>query len=344
MKDWNRRRLTRQELSSAVESIANLHAAGLVFRMSNKKEIENQKPIFSQDIFTSSITKELVAKHIDSFLYCLSSLPDSEKIVKKLKQMEPYVFQYLLNLGRPTDELASRFSTLCHGDFWQGSLLFKPKSSGEGVDCALVDFYSVGQRSPASDLAHLVLTSYPPELVTLHWSQIVEEYYNKFNTTLCRFGLVLRHLGTSYNHFQQEVSRALAGEFLVAVVLIPILAMFCPQELQEKRRSSWSGDRDNTVRHLVQMMAITETEDEDGDLGDKFETIQEKFFNHPSLYQYVKDLLMIGSSLNVLDTIRTESRPRSSSWVKTKHTTGKYKPTYSDKHRNNFMTAIGSCG
>ena len=57
MKDWNRRRLTRQELSAALESIANLHAAGLAFRMSNKKDIDHPKPKFAQDIFTSSITK-----------------------------------------------------------------------------------------------------------------------------------------------------------------------------------------------------------------------------------------------------------------------------------------------
>ena len=57
-------------------------------------------------------------------------------------------------------------------------------------------------------------------------------------------------------------------------------------------------------------MLFNSSKDEDNELGNKLETIQEKFFNHPSLCQYVKDLLLVGSSLNVLDTIRPDPKPR----------------------------------
>ena len=106
--DWSERRLTREELSSALESMATLHAAGLAFRMSNKKNHEKQYPSLIPDLFTSNLAKELIAKHIDSYLHCLSCLPGVEKTVCKLRMIQPNVFQHLVALRRPNDELGSR--------------------------------------------------------------------------------------------------------------------------------------------------------------------------------------------------------------------------------------------
>ena len=61
-----------------------------------------------------------------------------------------------------------------------------------------------------------------------------------------------------------QVRRALAGEFLYVVLVIPIVAMYGPLDIEEKmegtrrytRRRKSSADRTNTVRHLIQMMAI----------------------------------------------------------------------------------------
>ena len=55
-----------------------------------------------------------------------------------------------------------------------------------------------------------------------HWDEVVKHYYDVFNRTLAEFGLVLRHLGTSYNDFLYEVKRALRGQFLCVAVIIPI--------------------------------------------------------------------------------------------------------------------------
>ena len=59
--------------------------------------------------------------------------------------------------------------------------------------------------SPATDLAHLVLTSSQEDLTEHDWEQVVEEYYKHFNVSLNRFGLVLKHLGTNFNQFRAEV-------------------------------------------------------------------------------------------------------------------------------------------
>ena len=120
-----------------------------------------------------------------------------------------------------------------------------------------------------------MLTSGPPSLARAEWEEIVAEYYSLLTSTLARFGLVLRHLGTSLAHFKAEVisthiyaylllsthiyfyllisthiyistqvSRALAGQYLVVILVLPILAMFGPRELARLRAQ---GHRRNSV-------------------------------------------------------------------------------------------------
>ena len=217
------------------------------------------------------------------------------------------------------------------------------RSSESGLECCMIDFRSSCFLSPASDLAHLILTSCHHDLIKSDWNNILEEYYNIFNTTLCKFGLVLRHLGTNYHHFKQEVDRALAGQFIIVSLVIPILAMFGPQEfVKSTRRRSATFDRENTIRHLIQMMSIVEHESESSD-DDDVDLSSELFLEDSSLRNYVCEVLMMGEELNILDIIRQDTRPRSGSWMRTKQTTGKYKPTYRD-NRHLPTNIIGSCG
>ena len=235
------------------------------------------------------------------------------------------------------DNYLSRFSTICHGDMWQGNLMFKEDEEGN-MKCAMLGFHCASYLSPASDLAHLILTSCPSHMATDNWESIVENYYKIFNTTLAQFGLILKHLGTSYNHFREEVSRALAGQFLAVTLVTPIVALFGPQEflrMRKTRRRSSSSDRQNTVRHLIQMMAITEemddSSDEDADKDNESLSPEiELFLKDENLINYTKDLLLLGNSLCILDQIQPELRPRSGSWEKTKQTTARYKQLYTD--------------
>ena len=73
----------------------------------------------------------------------------------------------------------------------------------------MVDFHSSVYLSPASDIAHLLLTSVDPEYLEDNLWSLVEEYYNTFNDTVAEFGLILKHIGTSFNHFKREVNKCL---------------------------------------------------------------------------------------------------------------------------------------
>ena len=237
--------------------LARFHACGLAYRMSLREEIDDKYPYLEDDLYTSNMAKELLAKYLDSFLHFLSLLPGIQEHVIKLRKISNEVFQLLVKLRRPNDPLGTRFNTICHGDMWMGNLMFRhnphlrEEDGGEGEEgearqnqdavkrhvgsedddydeegdpneCTIIDFHSAQFLSPATDLAHLLLTSTTREYRRSHWDQVVQGYYDVFNHTLAEFGLVLRHLGTTYTDFLYEVKRALRGQFLCVAFIIPI--------------------------------------------------------------------------------------------------------------------------
>ena len=95
--------------------------------------------------------------------------------------------------------LGTRFNTICHGDMWMGNLMFsypKPATeatpngdhansngssaatgksgpqTGDPNSCYLIDFHSAQYLSPATDLAHLLLTSTTRAYRQAHWDEV----------------------------------------------------------------------------------------------------------------------------------------------------------------------------
>jgi len=207
-----------------------------------KEEIDERYPYLEDDLYTSNMAKELLAKYLDSYLHFLTYLdPSIQEHVIKLRKISNEVFQLLFKLRRPNDPLGTRFNTICHGDMWMGNLMFRTSpETGESEECFMIDFHSAQFLSPATDLAHLLLTSTTREYRKQYWNEVVKHYYDVFNRTLAEFGLVLRHLGTTFNDFLYEVKRALRGQFLCVAFIIPIVVYCGPTEWRfERRRGSY---------------------------------------------------------------------------------------------------------
>ena len=88
--------------------MAVLHSTGLAYRLSMKDTFEMQYPWLLDDIYTTSMAKELIAMHLDSYLHCLSMFDGVGKVVAKLRKIQHDVFQYLVALRHPTDALGVR--------------------------------------------------------------------------------------------------------------------------------------------------------------------------------------------------------------------------------------------
>ena len=75
--------------------------------MSLKEEIDEKYPYLEDDLYTSNMSKELLAKYLDSYLHFLSLLPGIQEHVHKLRKISSDVFQLLVKLRRPTDPLGN---------------------------------------------------------------------------------------------------------------------------------------------------------------------------------------------------------------------------------------------
>lgn len=92
-KDWFKYKLTHNEVLLALTELAKLHACGLAYRMSLKEEIDEKYPYIEDDLYTSSMAKELLAKYLDSYLHFLSHLPGLKSHVNKLRKISPNLFE-----------------------------------------------------------------------------------------------------------------------------------------------------------------------------------------------------------------------------------------------------------
>ena len=79
-KDWFKYKLNHQEVLLALTELAKFHACGLAYRMSLKEEIDEKYPYLDDDLYTSNMTKELLAKYLDSYLHFLTYLDPSIQV------------------------------------------------------------------------------------------------------------------------------------------------------------------------------------------------------------------------------------------------------------------------
>jgi hypothetical protein len=91
-KDWFKYKLNHNEVLLALKELAKFHACGLAYRMSLKEEIDEKYPYIEDDLYTSSMAKELLAKYLDSYLHFLSHLPGLKSHVHKLRKISSNVF------------------------------------------------------------------------------------------------------------------------------------------------------------------------------------------------------------------------------------------------------------
>ena len=81
-KDWFKYKLNHSEVLLALTELAKFHACGLAYRMSLKEEIDEKYPYLEDDLYTSNMTKELLAKYLDSYLHFLTYLDPSIQVRK----------------------------------------------------------------------------------------------------------------------------------------------------------------------------------------------------------------------------------------------------------------------
>ena len=76
--------------------------------MSLSRSFEGKYPWLSQDLLSSNMVGELLARHLNTYLQFLSALPEAHHLCARLRTIQSEVFQLMVKLRRPSDELGSR--------------------------------------------------------------------------------------------------------------------------------------------------------------------------------------------------------------------------------------------
>ena len=103
-KDWFKYKLNHQEVLLSLTELAKFHACGLAYRMSLKEEIDEKYPYLEDDLYTSNMAKELLAKYLDSYLHFLTYLDPSIQVRK--------VFKHISNMPRSHSQCADAIFNL----------------------------------------------------------------------------------------------------------------------------------------------------------------------------------------------------------------------------------------
>ena len=83
-KDWFKYKLSHEEVKLSLTELAKFHACGLAYRMSLKEDIDEKYPYLEDDLYTSNMAKELLAKYLDSYLHFLTYLDPAIQVKCKL--------------------------------------------------------------------------------------------------------------------------------------------------------------------------------------------------------------------------------------------------------------------
>jgi len=105
---WTRERLNMEQVKAAINEVAVLHATGLVYRMNLKEDICMMYPWLMEDMYSSYVAKELLAKYLNSFLQFLSQFENAERTVHKLNGLKNNIIELISSLRRPSDTLGTR--------------------------------------------------------------------------------------------------------------------------------------------------------------------------------------------------------------------------------------------
>ena len=92
---------------------------------------------------------------------------------------------------------SSKHRVICHGDFKEANLMFKPISGGRGgsYDCAAVDFQYTGYGYGLKDVVMLVVSSIAPSLLRGSGERNLLDYYFK------ELSNALDYLGKDYSDY-----------------------------------------------------------------------------------------------------------------------------------------------
>merc|ERR1712106_977226 len=240
-------------LKSTLETLSQLHGTGLHFKKSldgNKGVLDRfpkiEEQIQIKDILKNKESRTFLRQHFCAFIrYLEETDPELKNITAYMKKMETYLFKILKVLE---DSGVRHLNTLCHGDAKPNNFMFRKIDIDfgddddeelqdlkcEGVESMLIDWQGGFLGSLCNDLMWCMfpffeVNSHNKELSSMAF----EHYYVELKNVLETFSTELKDFGLPDNkhEFRSLLRRGFVLEFLIVVILRPVLNMNNPEEV-----------------------------------------------------------------------------------------------------------------
>ncbi|XP_068081390.1 uncharacterized protein [Anabrus simplex] len=217
----NRRtQLDLEHCKVALRTLARFHGMSVALYKEDPSYIEEYKETtFSEE--TRDAARNVMYFPIKDLSEVVLKWPGYERFSEKLRNLSNTCIDKMIELLKPRP---GTLRVLNHGDIWTNNILFKySETTGEVIDCRLVDFQLCRFASPALDLQFFFYTTPQSEVRLKHYDDMLRVYHE----TLCD---TLKSLGCeedliSFQELQAEMEyNRLNGLIASCGILVIILA------------------------------------------------------------------------------------------------------------------------
>ena len=203
--------LSLEEACAAVESIADIHAATLTYRIKENIDLVEAFPFLFHPEAAAQSYQQLLERglpQLSSFLHT-SEDPQLHAVLAKLHKLRPKAQDIITDLLRPT----SPISTLTHTDFWCNNLMFRNASP---TQCSILDWQMATFSRPTNDIALLLVTSVSGEIRRTQTQHILDVYWDQLTNHASRLGLDIE---AQLNYTKVDLLQEYQQSLLLAMLL-----------------------------------------------------------------------------------------------------------------------------
>lgn len=167
-----------------VRMLAQFHALPVAIKLKKPKVFEEIKVHLPLNLTDPDITamhsSRVIAMVEKLLLQDPEMAPHAEKVIKLL-QHGVNEFVQMKVLGKEP------FNTISHNDVWITNIMLKFDENGKPIGNRLVDYQMAAYGNPANDILFFLHSSIKPEIITEHFDQLIDIYFEEFIENLKKY-------------------------------------------------------------------------------------------------------------------------------------------------------------
>lgn len=167
-----------------IRMLAQFHALPVAIKMKKPEvfdKIKSHLPLNLTDPDITAMHSSRVIAMVEKLLLQDPEMaPHAEKVIKLLHHGVNEFVQMKV-LGKEP------FNTISHNDVWITNIMLKFDETGKPIGNRLVDYQMAAYGNPANDILFFLHSSTKPEIITEHFDQLIDIYFEEFIENLKKY-------------------------------------------------------------------------------------------------------------------------------------------------------------